>query len=47
MSGGSTTIEDSLIYIGKWYGKMINSREITAKQYYTLLKAYERSNQKK
>lgn len=47
MNSGGTTIEDSLIYLSKFIGYNLDSRQITATKYYTTLKAYERANQKK
>lgn len=39
-----TNIEDVLIYLGKWYGQILDSQKITAKFYFSLLKQYERAN---
>lgn len=47
MKGDGTTIEDTLIYLSKFIGYNIDSRQITATRYYTMLKAYERANKKK
>lgn len=40
----SITIEQSLVYLGKWLGYHLNSREITALDYYLLLEEYGRGN---
>lgn len=39
-----TNIENVLVYLGKWYGQILDSRKITAKFYFSLLKEYERAN---
>jgi hypothetical protein len=39
-----TNTENVLVYLGKWYGQILDSRKITAKFYFSLLKEYERAN---
>jgi hypothetical protein len=38
------TIEQTLIYISKWIGQWINPKQITAREYFNLLKEYGKAN---
>lgn len=38
----NTTIDDVLIYLSKWAGYRINPNEILAKEYYSMLKIYQK-----
>lgn len=42
--GNGMTIEQSLIYISKWIGQWINPKQITAREYFNLLKEYGKAN---
>lgn len=46
MASANTGIssDQSLIYLSKWIGYWIQSKEITVKQYFDMLKEYERYN---
>ena len=43
-SENDTTIEDVLIHLSKWTGYRINPNEILAKEYYSMLKIYQKEN---
>jgi hypothetical protein len=36
--------DNVLVYLGKWYGQILDSQKITAKFYFSLLREYERAN---
>jgi rRNA-processing protein FCF1 len=42
--GNGMTIEQTLIYISKWIGQWINPKQITAREYFNLLKEYGKAN---
>jgi hypothetical protein len=42
--GNGMTIEQTLIYISKWIGQWINTKQITAREYFNLLKEYGKAN---
>jgi hypothetical protein len=43
-NGVGMTIEQSLIHLSKWLGSWINTKNITASEYFDLVKEFERSN---
>lgn len=45
-NGSETTIEQVLVHISKWMGTWINAKTITAREYFNLVKEFERSNKK-
>ena len=46
-SENDTTIEDVLVYLSKWAGYRINPKEILAREYYAMLKIYQKELDKK
>ena len=44
--GEGTTIDEVLIHLSKWMGTWINKKMITAREYFNLLKEFQRSNKK-
>jgi hypothetical protein len=42
--GESITIEQSLVHLSKWIGHWIDSKKITAREYFNLQKEFERAN---
>jgi len=45
-SGSGMSISQCLIYLSKWMGSWINTKSITTKEYFDLLKEFEKSNKK-
>jgi len=45
--GQGITIEQMLIYLSKWLGQWINSRNITVKEYFNLMDQYGKANKSK
>ena len=43
-NGNGTTIEKVLIHLSKWIGHWLNSKQITAREYFDLLAEYEKYN---
>jgi hypothetical protein len=43
-NGQGVSIEQSLVYLSRFVGYWIRSKEITASEYFTLMKEYERIN---
>lgn len=43
-AGSGRTIEQTLIHLSKWIGQWIKPKEISAKEYFTLLKELENYN---
>lgn len=43
-NGVGMTIDQSLIHLSKWVGSWINTKSITASEYFNLVKEFERSN---
>lgn len=43
-NGVGMSIEQSLIHLSKWLGSWINTKNITASEYFDLVKEFERSN---
>ena len=43
-AGNGIDIRESLIYISKWMGQWINSKQITTLDFFNLQKQYERFN---
>jgi hypothetical protein len=42
--GTGITIEQSLVHLSKWIGNWIDSKKITAREYFNLQKEFERTN---
>jgi hypothetical protein len=42
--GSGVTIEQTLIHLSKWMGQWINIKKIKAKEYFNLVREYERFN---
>ena len=42
--GTGITIEQSLVHLSKWIGNWIDSKKITAREYFNLQKEFERAN---
>jgi len=42
--GSGITIEQSLVHLSKWIGNWIDSKKITAREYFNLQKEFERAN---
>jgi hypothetical protein len=45
--GKGMTIEESLIYISKWLGTWLNTKQITVREYFNLLEQYGKANKSK
>ena len=45
-SGSGMTISQTLIYLSKWMGSWINTKSLTTKEYFDLLKEFEKNNKK-
>ena len=43
-SGHGMTIHETLIHLSKWMGTMINTKNITTREYFTLLNEYGKAN---
>lgn len=46
-AGNGISIDQALIYISKWLGSWINPKNITAREYFTLLGEYNKANKVK
>jgi len=46
-AGKGTTIEESLIYISKWMGTWLNTKQISVREYFNLLEQYGKANKSK
>jgi hypothetical protein len=42
--GGGSSVEQSLVHISKWLGSYVNSKSITAREYFIMLKEIEKVN---
>jgi hypothetical protein len=45
--GKGMTIEESLIYISKWLGTWLNTKQITVREYFNLIEQYGKANKSK
>ena len=45
-AGSGITIEQTLIHLSKWMGQWIDIKKIKAKEYFNLVREYERFNTK-
>lgn len=43
-AGSGMTIEQTLIYLSKWMGTWINTKTITTREYFNLIKEYGKAN---
>lgn len=46
-AGIGMSIQESLIHLSRWMGSFINTKNITTREYFTLLKEYGKANQSK